>query len=423
VTGATPADTAIPFAAARPADQVSLRRDNLATVLGLLRSDGPWSRPRIAEKTGLNRATVSTLVTELAARGLVEVGETRRDGTPGRPGQAVTLDGRRHWGLGLEVNACHVAATAFDVAGRVTFDRRVPIARASDGVAAVVDRIVDLADSTVRAAEQSGARVLEMHVAIPGLVDEEQGRVVLAPNMGWLGVPLRDEIAAGLGAAVPVRIANDANLSALAEHALGHAAGVPDLVYLTGEVGVGAGVIVNGELMRGAEGFAGEVGHLPLDPSGRDCGCGRRGCWETMVGFEAVLRKAAAEDDPMRNPAVDIEQRVDEIGRRAASGDRQTLDALHAVGLGLGLGASFLVNLFNPRVLVLGGYFARLSPFLLEPMRTEMAARIVAPGLGGCAVAPSNLGFTTAARGGALLALRSVFADPTSVDILTGGGQ
>ncbi len=407
----------------RPADHLRVRRDNMATVLGLLRTDGPWSRARLAEHTGLNRATVSTLVADLAARGLVTVGEPHPNGSPGRPGQSVAVDGRQLWGLGIEINAYYVAGVGLDLSGRTVFDRRVPVSMVADGATAVLDRLADLTEAAVAAADDAGARVLEVHIALPGLVDESSGRIVLAPNFGWQGVRVVDEIAARLSTRLPIRVGNDANLSVVAEQAYGRGVGLSEVVHLTGELGVGAGVVVGGHLLSGAHGFAGEVGHLQLDPAGRDCRCGRRGCWETMVGFEAVLRSAANGDDPLHDRTVDVEARVADIVARAEAGDQRTLDGLHAVGVGLGMGAALLVNVFNPQAVVLGGYLAPLAPYVFDPMRTEMAARIVAPGLGGCEIVASELGFTAAARGGAHLAMQSVFADPTRVDVLSGGDQ
>ncbi len=196
---------------------------------------------------------------------------------------------------------------------------------------------------------------------------------------------------------------------------MGSRAGTQHLVYLTGETGVGGGVMVDGQLLRGAEGFSGEIGHMPLNPGGHLCGCGRRGCWETMVGLAALLRMAAAEDDPVRDPSLDLERRLAMVRDRADRGEPRTLDALKLVGEALGLGASILVNVFNPRVLVLGGYFASLGGYLLDPMLAELHARVIAPDA--CQVVLSTLGFTAAARGGAHVALEAVLDDPTLVPI------
>jgi predicted NBD/HSP70 family sugar kinase len=151
------------------------------------------------------------------------------------------------------------------------------------------------------------------------------------------------------------------------------------------------------------------------------CGCGRRGCWETTVGLGALLRDAADDDDPVHDPERDLEARLAEIERRAGAGDRRTLDALHRVGVSLGIGVALLINVFNPRVVVLGGYFAVLGRFLLTTVHEELAARVFSPQLGGARVTLSRLGFTAAVRGGAHVALESVFADPTLVPAALAG--
>jgi predicted NBD/HSP70 family sugar kinase len=188
-------------------------------------------------------------------------------------------------------------------------------------------------------------------------------------------------------------------------------------------VGVGSGVIVAGQLLRGAGGLSGEVGHTALGDPDVVCGCGRRGCWETVVGLSALLREAADPDDPVHDPARDLEARLAELARRADAGDERTLAALAKVGTGLGTGAAVLINLFNPGVVILGGYFAVLGRFLTEPMAAELRDRVFAPDLAGAQVVLSTLGFTAAVRGGAHVALEAVFDDPTLVPAGTTDGS
>jgi predicted NBD/HSP70 family sugar kinase len=162
------------------------------------------------------------------------------------------------------------------------------------------------------------------------------------------------------------------------------------------------------------------VGHTALGDPEAVCGCGRRGCWETAVGLAALLREAADPDDQVHDPARNLEDRLAEIGRRADAGDPRTLAALQKVGTALGTGAAVLINLFNPGVIILGGYFAVLGRFLMEPMTAELRARVFGPELAGARVVLSTLGFTAAVRGGAHVALESVFDDPTLVPISAG---
>lgn len=406
--------TVSPRSAGRqPADQVTMRRSNLALVLRHLRDAGPRSRARIAVETGLNRGTVSSLVGELVARGLVREGDLQRGGSVGRPGQAVAVAGGNVAGVGVEINVDYVTVLVLDLAGGVVFERRTPLDVPALVPDAVLDAVVDLADAALAACAAAHVTPVGMTVAVPALVDTEDGVVAFAPNLRWERVAVAGPLTARLG--LPVGVDNDANLAALGEFAMGGHAGTLDLVHVTGETGVGGGVLVDGRLLRGAEGFSGEIGHMPLNPGGDLCGCGRRGCWETMVGLAALLRMAATADDPVCDPALDLERRLALLSRRADDGDRRTLDALALVGQALGLGASILVNVFNPKVLVLGGYFASLGQYLLAPVLSELRARAVAPDT--CRVALSTLGFAAASLGGAHVALAAVLDDPTLVPV------
>jgi predicted NBD/HSP70 family sugar kinase len=393
-----------------------MRRSNLALVLRHLRDAGPRSRATVAVETGLNRGTVSSLVSELIDRGLLREGQVERDGAVGRPGQTVELDGRDIGGIGVEINVDYVTAIVLDLANTPVFEHRVALDVQALPPEAVLDAVTELALKALRACEESGVMPVGLTLAIPALVERGDGVVTFAPNLHWTQVEAVDGLRHRLARpGFPIQVDNDANLAALGEYAMGSQAGTPHLVYLTGETGVGGGVMVDGQLLRGAEGFSGEIGHMPLNPGGHLCGCGRRGCWETMVGLAALLRMAAAEDDPVRDPSLDLEQRLAVVRDRADAGDRRTLEALTLVGEALGLGASILVNVFNPRVLVLGGYFASLGSYLLDPMLTELRARVIAPDA--CQVVLSTLGFTAAARGGAHVALEAVLEDPTLVPL------
>jgi predicted NBD/HSP70 family sugar kinase len=398
------------------ADQAAVRRNNLGLVLRHLRDHGPRSRARIAEETGLNKATVSSLVAELADRGLVCTGDVERAGSKGRPGVIVHLDGRSVCGVGVELNVDYTAVLVLDLRGEVLFEARLAVDVPSMGAERTLDAVAGLVIAAVEAAGARGSTVAGLTVAVPGLVRSADGVVILAPNIGWREVPVRQGLADRLGGgSFPIRVENDANLSAIAEWAMGSEAGTPDLVYLTGEVGVGGGVMVAGQLLRGAGGLSGEVGHTALGDPALVCGCGRRGCWETVVGLAALLRDASDPGDVVGDPSRDLETRLAELARRADAGDERTLSALARVGTGLGTGAAVLINLFNPSAIVLGGYFAVLGRWLTEPLAAQLDARVLAPGNAGARVVLSTLGLYAAVRGGAHVALEAVFDDPIRV--------
>ena len=265
--------------------------------------------------------------------------------------------------------------------------------------------------------QESGIEVVGITVATPGEIDRDAGVVLFAANLGWSNLMvvagLTERIAADIP---PIALGNDAKLGAIAEYAVVEAQGIHDLVYLTGEVGIGAGIIVNGRLMQGAAGFAGEVGHIPLDPAQELCACGRRGCWETMTGLETLMRLAADPDDPVRNPNRDLVDRLAEIRDRADDGDARSLAALDRIAQGLGLGIGVLVDILNPQTVILGGYFAFLGEHLLATTRRVVDERVMAPRAGGCELRASTLGFASAARGAAQAAMEGVFQDPGSVE-------
>jgi predicted NBD/HSP70 family sugar kinase len=394
-------------------DQASVRRTNLARVLGEVRRPGPHSRAAIAARTGLTKATVSSLVAELIERGLVRETGRRQEGSVGRPGRLLELDGGAVAVLGLEVNAHYLAVRAIDLADRVLVDRRVAFDAVHAGSERAINELARLALDALAGLGGAGAGLVGIGVAVPGLVDVPSGRVLYAPNLLWQDVPIAEFLRARL--VLPERVSvvvdNEANLSALAEfrHAPDAA---PDLVYLTGETGIGAGLVVGGQLLRGSDGFSGEIGHIPVDPCGETCGCGRIGCLETKIGLAAAIRAAAPD---LADEVADPQQQAQALLRRAETGDPRTLEGFDEIGRWLGIGISILVNMLNPGAVVLGGYFATVAPYVVPTAMRELRARAVAGDAAICRIAGSTFGFTAAVRGGTSVIIEQVLQDPLQV--------
>ncbi|MEO3859370.1 ROK family transcriptional regulator [Acrocarpospora sp. B8E8] len=399
--------------AAAPTSSPMLRQTNLSLVLRHLRDHVSKSRADIAEATGLHRATVSNLVAELLERRLVRETGIEHVGAIGRPRRSVALHGAHVGALGLEINVDYISVHGSDLSGRVLVERRVGFDTMASGPDRSLRRLSRVAREAVEAMKRAGAVPAGLGVAVPGLVDVARGVVTFAPNLDWHDLPLAARLSTALGLSVPVMVDNDANLAALAEHTSGVAAGTPHLVYLTGEVGVGGGIIIDGKLLRGADGFSGEVGHLPVDPGGARCGCGRHGCWETKVGLAALVRMAMPERP--YQPVTDPEERATEIARGLAAGDRRMLEAVAEVGRWLGLGGSIVANLFNPRVIVVGGYFATLAEWLLPHAQAELERLVVAGPAAQCRFTASNFGFGAASRGAASMVINRLIDHPTTI--------
>ncbi len=273
-----------------------MRDRNRALVLDAVARLEPVTRAQLAARTGLTKSSVSSIVTELRSAGLVVEQGAQRGGDLGRPGTALTLARDGLAGLGLEVNVDYLAACVVDLARRT----RVQFVEVGDNrardPAAVAELLARLAGAAVAAAATQGLTISATCVAVPGLVDQETGTVARAPNLGWSDVPLRRLLAGRVPAArTPVLVENEANVAALGELWFGDGAALGDYVHISGEIGVGAGIVVAGQLFRGAHGHAGELGHTTLEPDGAACACGSRGCLELFAGQEAILRRAGLD--------------------------------------------------------------------------------------------------------------------------------
>ncbi|WP_229401714.1 ROK family transcriptional regulator [Micromonospora okii] len=390
----------------RPTDLGDVRVANRALVLRHVRVHAPCSRADIAAHTGLNKATVSSLVTELIDRRLLrETGLT--ENRIGRPATMLVLDGEPYAGLGLEIGTDELVAVAVDLGGNrlLTWRRAFAAPAASPGE--TVRALAALARRATGRLTGEGRAVLGLTVGVPGLVDPA-GCVPLSPALGWRDVALADLLRAALREPdFAVSVENEANLAALAEQRHGAHAGAADLVHLTGGAGIGAGVIAGGRLLRGGRGFAGEVGHLPIDPAGPRCACGRAGCLEALAGLPAVVRRLLP-DTVAEGPVTDFLPEIERIRVLAARDVPAVRGGLAEIGRHLGHAAAVLANLLDPEAVLVGGHFAALGPWLLPAARAELAARTGAPEAGGCRLEASTLGGAASALGGATVALATV---------------
>jgi predicted NBD/HSP70 family sugar kinase len=389
------------------ADQTTVRRANLGVVLQHVASHGPCSRARIAAQTGLTRGTVSSLVAELVDLELLrDSGDDGRDGSVGRPAQPLEL-ADVSVAVGLEINVDSLEVSVEDLTGRVRYERRVFVDNRLSASGPVLDRIARMALEAIAEVEDDGLRVVGIAVAVPGLVESTSGTLLRAPNLGWHRLGIVDELRARLPD-LPIRVENEANLAALAEHWQGAARDVRNFICVFGEVGVGAGIVVDGELYRGAHGFGGEFGHVTVAQGGDLCACGSRGCLETLVGQEAIARRAGVQIERggrMRSVTA-------ELVRRAEAGDAQVLPALRDAGTSLGLALAAVVNLFDLDVVVLGGCFGPLFPWLAAEVESALRLRVLSAQWTACELRPSAIGELAAVRGAAALMLRGLLAAP-----------
>jgi predicted NBD/HSP70 family sugar kinase len=343
-----------PLAPPSPGSAASLRLANQRRVLAELRdrSGESVSQADLVRKTGLASGTVSTIVRDLAAAGIV----TTIAGS-GRRGTAVRLAHGAGLVAGIDFGHHHVAAAIGDMAGSVLGEARRPLDPHHEATAGLMIA-KELIDSLVREAGADPQSIRNIGLGLPAPIAND---IVMSSAIlpGWVGLNARDKAAEVLRA--PVLIENDANLGALAEWRHGRGRGHRNIVFVKASSGLGAGLILDGELFRGANGTAGEIGHVTLDERGPLCRCGSRGCLEAYVSSRTAL---ALMDEHM--PGADL----DAVIAAAKSGDAAAGRVIEDAGLHLGWGLATLVNLIAPDVVIIGGDMARAGDLLFEPALT-----------------------------------------------------
>ncbi|MEP6851684.1 MAG: ROK family transcriptional regulator [bacterium] len=389
----------------------AIRRQNLQALLAELHHHGELSRAELTQRLGLNRSTIGALVAELRTRGLVceRAPDTRRGA--GRPSYLVgPRPGDGPYALAIDIDVRQYTVAAVGLGGRVLARRSAPIPLPTPPVQHVVTDLAR-ACAALRTDLPLGAWAVGIGVSVPGTVRRHDGRVLVAPNLDWHDLDLAELIRMTFATDLPVTTANDADLAALAEHLRGAARGVDDVLYIQGRVGVGGGVIADGVPMHGALGLAGEIGHMTLDPNGPRCHCGNRGCFETFVGEEAILRRGG-RSEPVGLDGVSL------VVAAAAAGDPVAIQAVAEVSESLGLGLASLANVLNPAVIVIGGFLAALAEHHLDLIRAAFADHMRSAPPEDVEIRVTGLGADAALLGAAEVAFSVLLSAPADLSLL-----
>ncbi|MGW7098618.1 ROK family transcriptional regulator [Streptomyces sp. NPDC054838] len=348
-----------------PGSQSSLHRANLERVVRAVRLAGSLTQAEIARATGLSAATVSNIVRELKEGGTVEVTDTSAGG---RRARSVSLSGDAGIVIGVDFGHTHLRVAVGNLAHQVLAEDSEPLdvdASWTEGF----DRAEALVGRLIEGVGVSRDKVIGVGLGVPGPIDVESGTLGSTAILpGWAGINPRQELSGRLG--VPVYVDNDANLGALGELVWGSGRGVKDLAYIKVASGVGAGLVINGQIYRGPGGTAGEIGHITLDESGPVCRCGNRGCLETFAAARYVL--------PLLQSSHGAELTMERVVELAREGDPGCRRVITDVGRHIGSGVASLCNLLNPSRVVLGGSLAEAGELVLAPIR-ESVGRYAIP--------------------------------------------
>lgn len=384
----------------------TIRQANLSAIVRELHLRGTLSRSELVERTGLTRSGIRAVIGDLVSNDLVREERAASRGSPGRPSPLVRPNPTGSTVLALEIAVNSLAVAVVGLGGEVLDLARVDRPRGRFSLGETVADLTELARLVSAQAVARGS-LTGIGVAIVGIVRRSDGFVRIAPNLGWHDVPLGERLADALETDLPISVANEADLGALAEQRRGAAVGANNVLFISGEVGVGGGLIVDGRPLTGLAGYGGEVGHMPINPAGTACRCGSVGCWETEVGERALLARAGRSPDGGR-------AEVDAVLRDAVAGLPAAMTALEEVGRWMGVGLACLINVLNPELVVLGGLCGRIYPFAGAALHAELDRLALEASRELVKVVPATLGVDAPLLGAAELAFEPLLADPAA---------
>lgn len=395
----------------------NIKKINRFAILDLIRfTPAGISRVELARKVGLTRAAVTTIISDLLAEGLILEAESRNTHSGRRP---VVLQINPEVGLvaAVDVGATHATALVADFSARVLAEKEISL-DIDCGPEKCLSQVDALLRETLDQAGLSLSRILAVGVGVPGPVSPHTGSVVSPPLMpGWEKFPIREQLNKWWG--VPVLLNNDAELGAIGEWAYGAGRGEPFLMYVKSGSGVGAGILLNGQVYQGACGTAGEIGHITIDENGPLCKCGNHGCLEAFSGGNAIVAQArrAVESGQVTqlafvNPREKIT--IKDVIESARNGDLISQQIMSDAGAHLGTAIAGLVNMFNPGMIVIGGGVSQVGDLLLEPIRHIVSVRSLKASSHSVRITSALLGRRSSAMGGIVQAMTEALHQPQS---------
>ncbi|MFI6655104.1 ROK family protein [Streptomyces sp. NPDC050523] len=379
-----------------PAETFPAHTPAASQIFTTVLSQGPLTRLEAARRAGLSAAAVTKAVRPLLAAGyLVEAVDEEAPPALGRPANLVQVDGGRALFIGVKVTATELIGVLTDLRCRIRLARRTPLTVRQE--TSVLASLTDLVHELHTGAEDFGAPVLGLGIAVSGDVDRAEGAVRYSPFLGWRDVSLAELAAKSTG--LPVTVDNDVRALTVAEQWFGAGVGLSDFAVVTVGAGIGCGLVVHGRVVAGAHGVAGEIGHVTVDPAGPPCHCGNRGCVEAIAGDAAIVRRIRETTGAEVADAAEAAA----LAHRGVAGARE---AYARAGEAIGRGIATVANLFGPQRVIISGEGLAAYDLFAEQIRDSFAASAFGSAAD-CDVQTRPLAFEEWARGAAATAIQS----------------
>ena len=386
------------------ATQDEIRRRNVSTLLRQVHVQGQLSRAQLTSRMGLNRSTIKALVGDLCDAGLVVETIPETGLRAGRPSHLVGPRSDTAYVLAANLGVDTVTVAAVGLGGVINARSEYRLPGPGVDHETVIERLAAEL-RTLSKSVKPGAWLAGVGVGVPGAIRQADGFVEFAPNLGWRGVPFAQLLSQRLGLPVQTSVGNDGDLGGLAEHLRGAGRGIGHLIYLSGEVGIGGGIVVDGRMLTGAHGYGGELGHMMVNPNGRPCRCGSRGCFETEAGEDAVLVACGRTAGGGRAALL-------EVFAAASQGEERALEGLQSIAVWVARGLTSLVNILNPDVVILGGPLSSLFFLTGDRIKSEMDSMSTFASRSGVRLLQPGLGEDSSLLGAAELAFGPLLDDP-----------
>ncbi|MFD1065711.1 ROK family protein [Oceanobacillus locisalsi] len=347
-------------------DQNFVKQMNKSIVFRSIKKNEPLSRAQISKRTGLNKATVSTMVSEMLDESFVyEIESNQSSG--GRKPVLLYFNNHAGYSIGIDLGVNYILAVLTDLNGHIIEEDSQTLA--SIEYEDVKKILVNIIKNLIKKAPESTYGIIGIGIGVPGNVDLNEN-ILFAPNLKWENINLKAELQNELS--IPVKIQNEANCGAHGEHLYGVGKNVSDLIYISVGVGVGTGIIIQNNLYTGTSGISGEMGHVTLNASGPKCRCGNHGCWELYASEQALLKQARKQK--VLNNTGDVS--LEKLEKEATTGNKEVLHILNTLGENIGIGLTTVINTFNPEMVIIGNRISYFSRWLKNPVNHVLQDRL-----------------------------------------------